>query len=191
VIPRTKEASLKLLDRPVAPDLLSDRTAEFAQPKTLAHKGAKSVVIFRLGGEWFALATGVFQEVAENRVLHSLPHPRGTLLRGLVSVRGDLLLCVALEALLCPNQELEAAQAPGGRVLLQLLVCNHEGDRLAFPVQEISGVFRYNDEDLQPVPATLSGAAGAFTTGMLPWNGGMAGCLDDTLLFYALNKDLR
>jgi chemotaxis-related protein WspD len=147
-------------------------------------------VIFRLGDEWFALATAVFQEVAENRVLRSLPHRGGGLLRGLVNVRGDILLCVALEVLLCPDQERVAPRTPGGGVLPQLLVCNREGDRIAFPVHEVSGVFRYNDEDLRPVPSTLARAAGTFTTGMLPWNGRMAGCLDDQLLFYSLNRGL-
>jgi len=179
------------LDRPVSPDLLSERTAKIAQPKALGHRGAKSAVVFRLGDEWFALSTGVFQEVAENRILHRLPHQRGGLLRGLVNVRGDLLLCVALEALLCPDQEPAAPKTPGERVLSELLVCNREGDRLAFVVHEVSGVIRYNDENLRQLPATLVGAvAGAFTTGMLPGNGRMAGCLDDQLLFYAINKGL-
>jgi chemotaxis-related protein WspD len=187
----TQDASLRLLDRPVSPDLLAERTAELTRPKTLAHRGSKSAVRFRLGDEWFALATGTFQEVAENRVLHILPHHRRGLLKGLVNVRGHLMLCVALEALLCSGQEPVAPQRPGGKVLSTLLVCNREGDRLAFPVDEVSGVFQYNEDDLRQVPATLSSAAAcSFTVGMLPWNGRMVACLDDQLLFCALNKGL-
>jgi chemotaxis-related protein WspD len=33
-------------------------------------------------------------------------------------------------------------------------------------------------------------AAGTYTLGMLPWNDRTVGCLDDELLFYALNKGL-
>ncbi|HVW08434.1 MAG TPA: chemotaxis protein CheW [Bryobacteraceae bacterium] len=189
--PPPQDDSLGLLDRPVSSDLLAERTAELARPKTLAHRGEKSAVIFRLGGEWFALATGVFEEVAENRVLHSLPHHRGGLLKGLINVRGTLMLCISLEALLGPTQQPAASKTASGRVIAELLVCKRDGGQLAFPVDGVAGVVRYNEEDLRPVPATLASAkAGAFTTGVLPWNGKMAGCLDDQLLFYAVKKGL-
>ena len=32
--------------------------------------------------------------------------------------------------------------------------------------------------------------AGAYMAGLLPWRDSTVGCLDDELLFYALNKDL-
>jgi len=52
-------------------------------------------------------------------------------------------------------------------------------------------VQRYDPRDLRQVPATLAKAAqGAYTVGILPWKGRTVGCLDDELLFYALNKGL-
>jgi chemotaxis-related protein WspD len=70
-------------------------------------------------------------------------------------------------------------------------VCNRKGDRLAFSVSEIFGTHRYNPAELRSVPATLANAAaGAYTVGMLPWNGKTVGCLNDELVFYALNKGL-
>jgi chemotaxis-related protein WspD len=70
-------------------------------------------------------------------------------------------------------------------------VCNRNGDRLAFSVSEVGGIHRYNPEDRRDVPATLSrAAAGAYTAGMLSWKGRTVGCLDDELVFYALNKGL-
>src|SRR4051812_15879428 len=94
--PQTQDASARLLDRPAAPDLLRERTAELALPRTLAAKPKNSAVIFRLAEESFALPTVIFQEVAEDCVVHSLPHHRGGILIGLVNIRGDLLLCVSL-----------------------------------------------------------------------------------------------
>ena len=57
-------------------------------------------MVFRIGAEWIGLPTDVFQEVAEECIVHTLPHRRGGVLAGLVNVRGELLLCVALEILL-------------------------------------------------------------------------------------------
>jgi chemotaxis-related protein WspD len=185
-----QDASTLMLDRPVSPELLRERTAELALPKTQTRQGAKSVVIFRVGEELFALPTDSCQEVAENCIVHSLPHRRGGMLKGLVNVRGDLLLCVALEALLGTGHE-PPAQSGARRIFSHLLVCKRKGDRFAFPVNEICGVYRYNAEDLRAVPATLANAStNAFTGGMLPWNGRTAACLDDELLFYALDRGL-
>jgi chemotaxis-related protein WspD len=71
------------------------------------------------------------------------------------------------------------------------LICNRKGDRLAFRTDNVYGVYRYHPGQLRDVPATLAmAAAGTYTLGMLPWNDRTVGCLDDELLFYALNKGL-
>jgi chemotaxis-related protein WspD len=67
-------------------------------------------------------------------------------------------------------------------------VANRDGNRLAFPVDEVQRVLRYHPRDLKPVPATLENAAATFTIGMLPWENKTVGCLDDELLFYKLDK---
>ena len=116
-----------------------------------------------------------------------LPHHRGGILSGVVNVRGELLLCVSLEALLGLET---AAAAKKGSSLGRLLICNPRGGRLAFPVSEVHGVHRYRPGDLRDAPATLAKAAGIYITGVLPWKDKTVGCLDDELLFYALNKGL-
>src|SRR5438445_8021579 len=55
-----------------------------------------SAVIFRIHSEWLALPTEAFQEVAERRRIHSLPHRRNGVVLGLVNIRGELLICVDL-----------------------------------------------------------------------------------------------
>jgi chemotaxis-related protein WspD len=185
------DAAIGLLDREVTEESLREQTAHIAVPGRKIDRGMKSIVIFRIGVEWLGLATEVFQEVAEECTVHTLPHRRRGILGGLVNVRGELLLCVALEILLGiePAPKVMADGRKGFRP--HLLVCNRKGDRLAFRVSEIFGVHRYNPDDLRAVPATLAkSTAGAWTVGMLPWNGRTVGCLDDELVFYALNKGL-
>jgi len=187
-----------LLDREVPEESLRDRTAHIAARTSLNDRGKKSIVIFRIGVEWLALSTDVFEEVVEERTVHTLPHRRGGILDGLVNVRGELLLCVALETLLelgpVPELKRIRSELKGTsqvRLRPRLLVCNRRGDRLAFFVSEVFGIHRYNPEDLRDPPVTLSKAtAGAYTAGMVSWKGRTVGCLDDELVFYALTKGL-
>ena len=181
----------RLLDRQVTAEFLRESTAFVAVKKDLIERGTKSVVVFRIGPEWLALPTNVFQEIGDRCAIRRLPDRRGGILSGLVNIRGELLLCVALGTLLGLEPSLERTETERKMLRPHLLVCNRKGDRLAFSVAEIFGIHRYNPEDLRDVPATLAkAAAGAWTVGMLPWNGRTVGCLNDELVFYALNKGL-
>ena len=177
----------QLLDRDVSEDDLRQWTAQVSANKSVVEVGTKSVVIFRLGKELLALPTGLFQEVGEPSTLRSLPHHRAGILNGVVNVRGELLLCVSLEALLVLAAP---AVVQKGSSLGRLLICNPSGGRLAFPVSDVHGVRRYCAGDLRDAPATLAKAAGIYITGVLPWEDKTVGCLDEELLFYALDKGL-
>lgn len=134
-------AGLQMLDRALPAAYRRERGAHYAQPKQLAQPARVSVVVFRLGGEWLALPTNVFQEVAEHLLspaptsrpaptlegkrgaggagrsgpaghrLHSLPHRRGGLTLGLVNVRGELVICVTVARLLGVEADAEMAKA--------------------------------------------------------------------------------
>jgi chemotaxis-related protein WspD len=187
-VSRNSNGALHLLDREPPGDYLRDWTKRIAAEKKIAQPGTNSVVIFRIGIEWLALPTRVFQEVAEHCTLHTVPHRRGGVLAGLVNIRGELLLCASLGALL--GLERSAAETKEKKRVIydRLLVANRDGNRLAFPVDEVQRVLRYHPRDLKPVPATLENAAATFTIGMLPWENKTVGCLDDELLFYKLDK---
>ena len=66
-------AADRLLDRSVPDGYLTEWTEHVAAKKTAAEPGTKSVVIFRIGVEWLALPTHIFQQVAEECALHKLP----------------------------------------------------------------------------------------------------------------------
>lgn len=101
-------AAVQLLDRPVTEERRREWTEHYGQERKLSTPARISVVIFRLGSEWLALPTPAFQEVAERRRLHSLPHRRGGVVLGLVNVRGELLVCASL------HRVLGLASPPGG-----------------------------------------------------------------------------
>jgi chemotaxis-related protein WspD len=181
-------AAARLLDRDLPEGYLDEKTDIVSAQKHVVEPGIKSVVIFRLGLEWLSLSTDIFQEVTERSRLHKVPHHVDGALSGLVNVRGELLLCVALDVLLglakSPEENRPRAQTTKER----LLVCNRGGDRLAFFADEVHGVHRFHPRDLKEVPATVANAAATYTVGLLQWMDKTVGCLDDDLLFFALNK---
>src|SRR5882724_2541617 len=98
--PVYSNAGVQLLNRPLPPDYRQEWTEHFARKKKTAAPARISAVLFRIESEWLALPTPAFQEVAERRLIHSLPHRRSGLVLGLANIRGELLICVSLSRLL-------------------------------------------------------------------------------------------
>ena len=178
---------VRLLDRAAPEEYRREWTARIALPVEATIEGTVPVVIFRLGEEWLALPAPVFQEVSEPGVIRTLPHRRNSALLGLVNVRGELLLCAALDAVLgCA--EGEATSAEGAARSRRLLVVGRQGTRLAFPVDEVHGVHRYHPRELLEVPTTLDKATSSYAIGILPWRGKTVGCLNEEALFTTLRR---
>src|SRR5437588_9259581 len=118
--PVYSNAGVQLLNRPLPPDYRREWTEHFARRKKTAAPAKISAVVFRLESEWLALATQAFQEVAERRRVHSLPHRRLGLVLGLVNIPGELLSCVSLARWL--GLEEKATSASARREFDRLLV---------------------------------------------------------------------
>ncbi|HEX3800547.1 MAG TPA: chemotaxis protein CheW [Verrucomicrobiae bacterium] len=179
-------AGAQLLDRELPANYRREWTEHVSREKIHSTPGKNSVVIFRVGHEWLALPTRNFQEVAERRRVHSLPHRRHGIVLGLINVRGELLLCVALGRLLGierTNEKIHSIQH-------RLVIAEWQGTILTFPVDEIHGIHRYHAEELKPPPVMVARANPGFATGLLAWRDKWVGCLDAELLFSTLNRSL-
>lgn len=162
-----------LLDREMPPGYREDWTTRIASAAAEDATGVLSTLVFRLGEEWLALTTSVLQEVVNSFVVRGVPHRRNGTLLGMVNVRGEILLCVSLRATLGQGTHAQVNLKAG-----RLLVMNQSGGRLALLVDEIAGIFRYHPNDLLDLPATLSGDAAQFTSGLLNLGGRTVGCLN-------------
>jgi len=188
--PVYSSAAATLLDREVDSAYLAQAAQEIRAERHAATRDTDSVVIFRIGSEWLALPAAVFQEVCALRPVHSLPHRRSGAVLGIANVRGALLLCVSLHALLGIDKAPAAYGAQRRLIHERLLVVCRDGERLVFPVDEIHGIHRFRPEQLGEVPATVAKSTATYTRAMLPWQDKTVGVLDDQLLFYSLNKSL-
>ena len=184
--PVLASAARRFFDRPAPPGYLESWQEILEQPEAAVDTGTRSVLIFRLGHEWLALSTSVLAEVTQPRPLHSVPHRSGTVLAGIVNIRGQLQLCVRLAGLLgLDEQPAEpSAAAPAAR----MLVVERAGARWAFVVDEVAGVHRVPERTLRDVPATVSGVRTRSTSALFAWQDRTVGLLDDARLLDGLDR---
>ncbi len=184
------EAAHGLLDRAPSAESLAEWTRHFARVPPPVRARLRSVLIFRLGAEWHALPVATIKEITPVRPVHTLPHRNDGLVAGVVNVRGELIICMALDRLLGVEAVTEPESSAQTLVCPRLVVLRHQRDQLAFRADEIYGLERYGPEDLQAVPATVARGAAAHTTAMFPWRKRSVGCLDEARIFATLNRSL-
>jgi chemotaxis-related protein WspD len=188
--PVYSQGAVELLDRELPEGYTERWTRHFATAQAAGERGAESVVIFRIGLEWFALPTDIFCEVCDTRPVHSLPHRRDAIVRGVVNVRGELRVCVSLADLLGVDRP-AAAQVAGVRGGMErFLVIQRKGERLVFSVDEVYGIHRYHSTQLRDTPATVARATASYTNAVLPWEGQTVGVLNSARVFDSLNRSL-
>ncbi len=189
--PIHSNAAAALLDRPAPEEFTIERTRHFAELKEAGDRDTQSVVVFRIGSEWFALPTSVVAEVAERRVIHSVPHRRSGIVLGVANVRGELLVCVSLSRLL--GLESSSDSTPGLRRTGhdRLLVVRGGGVRAVLPTDEVAGIESFHRRELKEVPTTVSKAANSHSKAVVSWHEHVVGLLDDQLLWRTLQRSLE
>jgi chemotaxis-related protein WspD len=179
-----------VLDKPASLDYIDEATRLAAEPLIERDRSYVTQLVFRVGEEWLALSSAVCQEVAARGRPHSIPGKRDGYIVGLVNVRGELLIQVALEQVLGIGSGHVDQSTLSGAHAERLVVIQKQGDRFAFLASEIHGLVRSLWQELVSPPDTLARAEPHYTSSILQWNGKSVSCLDDELLFYTLNKGL-
>jgi chemotaxis-related protein WspD len=172
------------------PEQYANEWAEvMAAQKEDESSGADTVVIFRTGGEWFAIAAAIFAEIMDTERPHSIPGRKNPVLLGLINVHGELHLCVSLASLLGLDEEAPSGAPHSG--YRRMIVLDRDGDRWVFPVDEIYGVQRIGAEAFQNVPATVLRGESTFTRAVFEWDGRNVALLDDGLLLSRLARSVQ
>ena len=93
-------AAAQLLGAELPEGYLDRWTTHFATPPIVEDRQVRTALILRIGAELLALSPSCLQEIAEGRPIHSVPQRRSSFLLGVANIRGELLICVALDRLL-------------------------------------------------------------------------------------------
>jgi chemotaxis-related protein WspD len=183
-------AAAQLLSAELPPDYLERWTTHFASAQKGESRQMQAALIFRIGAEWLALSPTNLQEIAEGRPIHSVPGGRSNTLLGLANIRGELLLCLALDRVL-GLEKMGPEKSSSKRALSRrMVVAGREDSRFVFPVDEVHGIHWFDPKELKGVPATVAKARGTYFKGLLLWQNKSVGCLNDQLLFEMLDESL-
>jgi chemotaxis signal transduction protein len=180
-----------LLHVPLPPGQSQAWAEHFAQPPQGIQTGTHVAVVFRIGDEWLALPAQLCIEIAEMRPIRTVPHRRHETLLGIVNVRGALLPCVSLIALL--NLVTDGASsdpAPSAATRPRLIIWSGAAGAVALRADEVEGVHRFFAEELSEGPATLTRAKATFTKGLIRRGEKTLALLDPQLLSSSIDRSL-
>ena len=183
------QAGRALLNREAPKEYLEEWASLLAQDRDVVNRDEKFAQVFRLMSEWFALSADCWMEVIEMRPIRHIPHRSNQVLLGLVSVRGEIHLCVSLADLL----GVEKAEVPGGesaRITRRFGVVRKDNISWVFPTDEMHGLVSYNEKDLESIPSTVARSSQKFTRGLLNLDGRKIGLLDETRMFNGLSRSV-
>ena len=148
----------------------------------------RSLLVFRLGDEWLALATRSLVEVAPLQPIHSLPHQRSLALLGVANVRGALVACLSLVELL--GLDGNSRVASGARVMPRMLIIAAHGGPVVVPVDEVDGIHAIDEQILESASRSGNQASAKYTRGVLQFNGRSLRWLDEEQLLSAVTRSL-
>lgn len=166
----------ELMGRPLSEADLDRATAELAAPLDDRSGGSHSLLMFRRGGEMFAVAAAEAAKVVNATTTHRVPHRSNQVFRGIANHDGEILLCMALEAAL-GLPAAEAHERP------KLVVVGAGRDRWAFEVDAIEGVLDVPEAAFRPAPVTVTAARSGCVRALAASPHGEAVVLDLPRLF--------
>ena len=187
------EAGRKVLQREITVEYENENSqiVTASTRDTIDNSDTVSVMILRIGDEWFALPSGLCQMVTEDKPIHSIPHQRNNLIKGIVNISGEVQLCFSLGTLLGVKEGVDKPIIGHRGLYNCLIVLIQEGKRYVFPVSEFRGLHRYNKKELQSTPATIKNDTADFLIGVIGLDNLNIGCLDTNIVFNSLEKKIR
>lgn len=187
--PDYNKAGRQLFDREIPEEFLDEWTRSYGRAKEADTGETRSVTIFRLRSEWFALMTSCLQETASMRSVHDVPGRTNSVFKGIVNINGELLLCMsAADVLECERGE--GPSAVENKAYTRMLVFTLEGERFVLPVDEVLGIYRVPLQEVNDPPVTLSKAPDSLVKGVFGFMERKIGLLDEYEFRRALERSL-
>jgi purine-binding chemotaxis protein CheW len=144
---------------------------------------AQSYVVFRLGGEGYALEVMRVQEVLDVQAMTEVPGSPKSLL-GVINLRGHVVPVYDLRIPFGLSIDPKPARAPS--VLIVETEQGNEGQITGLLVDRVSDVLEFSPEEVQPSPQLGLGKTTRFVRGLIRHQEGFLLVLDVDRVFSTL-----
>ena len=183
-------AGQRALQQPVPEEYQLEWTRLLARKKETDLGHYLTVIIFRVGNEWFSLPATYLQHVEARRAIHSIPHRNSLIVKGVVNVAGEVKMCFSLGSLLGIEQASTFDSSQRTAVYQGLIVLKNSKHSYVFPVTEVLELARISLEELKAVPSTISTSASSYLLGLLQYGNHHVGHLDVDLVIAGFERNL-
>ena len=178
-------AGLDMLDRDLADDYIAENTKIYALEKEQEDNTLISALFFRIAKEWYAIKTNLLKEIIEVTDIHSIPHQQHEKIMGLVNVRGEIELCIALNSML--SVDIESIEKNNQVNKQERMVVIHlDSGKYVFLVDELMGIFRINEREVKQTPTSIVHTKQQLISGIFDYEQKHIGLIDEKLLIKIL-----
>lgn len=173
-----RDAGREVFDKAAPVGYLSEWRKTLASEVILEKHEDKSILVFMVGEEWFAIPAACLSEISEARVVHRIPRNRNSDIEGIVNIGGEVRVCYSLESILGVKVSVTHGGKNGLGMISRLLVILLDSQYYVFRVDQVSGLCWYNIKDILSVPSTLRHDSGGLLMGVINYNKNKVGVLD-------------
>ena len=181
-------AGQRALERPLPQDYVQEWTRVLSREKDDENLAHLSVIVFRLGDEWFSLPVNYLEHVEMRRTIHTIPHGGLPLIKGLVNVAGEVKACFSLGKLLGIEKSVMHESMQRTAVYQGVVVLKKGKSSYVFPVTEVRELTRITLDQLKAIPATVPSAASGYLLGIFHYADLNIGHLDADLIIAGFER---
>jgi chemotaxis-related protein WspD len=153
-------------------------TKKLQNPQDLAEEKSISGIVFRLQAEWYLLDASCFDKVASVKEIHSIPHNSNDYVTGLVNIDGSVRICFSLNKLLGISESEDGDSVVHAKVFKRFIVITIQKDEYIFQVDEVKGLERYAEKNVQPAPKSYVESMRGLAPTVIKSNYGMLNILN-------------
>ena len=176
----------QLLARPIKPASLAFNTNALAQTREQSLREEDTILLFRIGGERFALPAKSVLNVFPITEVRKVPHRTRPPFRGLCCYEGAILLTGLLHVVLdMPVDKTANAK------LRRMIVIGSEEASWAFEVDAVDSIRKVDPSQFRNAPSTIPKNAASCTNCIIPLDDGDAVLLDPGAIQSIMERSIQ
>ena len=176
----------QLLARPIKPASLAFNTNALAQTREQSLREEDTILLFRIGGERFALPAKSVLNVFPITKVRKVPHRTRPPFRGLCCYEGAILLTGLLHVVL--DMPVDKTANPK---LRRMIVIGSEEASWAFEVDAVDAIRKVDPSQFRNAPSTIPKNAASCTNCIIPLDDGDAVLLDPGAIQSIMERSIQ